>query len=105
MLPRLDRPHDQLLSVMRSDTVIGVIGGVAAGYVLWLVAFSIADDNAEVGRWAPTVLLASAVLGVCAVLWAAVQRRRGKHAWSGFGFGLPVAPLALTLAVLADVYF
>ncbi len=91
-----------------SDTTamtVGAIGGVAAGYVLWLVAFSIADDNAAVGRWAPTVLLGSAVLAVCAVLWALVQRRRGKYAWYGFGVGLPVAPLALTLAVLADVYF
>jgi hypothetical protein len=91
--------------MIRSDNVIGVIGGAAAGYVLWLVAFSIADDNAEVGRWAPTVLLVSVVLAVCAVLWASVQRRRGRYAWSGFGFGLPVLPVLLTLAVLADVYF
>ena len=90
---------------MRSDTVIGVIGGATAGYVLWLVAFSIADDNAAVGRWAPPVLLGSAVLAVFALLWGIVARRRGKYAWSGFGFGLPVVPLVLTLAVLADVYF
>jgi hypothetical protein len=90
--------------MIRSDTVLGVIGGVAAGYVLWLVVFSIVDDNAAVGRWAPTVLLLSVVLAVGAVLWGSVQRRRGKYAWSGFGFGLPVLPLALTLAVLADVY-
>jgi hypothetical protein len=32
-----------------SGTAVGAIGGVAAGYVLWLVAFSIADDNAAVG--------------------------------------------------------
>jgi uncharacterized membrane protein len=89
---------------MRSDTVVGAIGGVAAGYVLWLAAFSMADDNAAVGRWAPTVLLASVALGVCAVLWGLVQRRRRKYAWSGFGFGLPVLPVVLTLAVLADVY-
>jgi hypothetical protein len=90
--------------MIRSDTVLGVIGGVAAGYVLWLVAFSIVDDNAAVDRWAPTVLLLSVALAIGAVLWASVQRRRGKYAWSGFGLGLPVLPLALTLAVLADVY-
>jgi hypothetical protein len=28
------------------DTVVGAIGGVATGYVLWLVAISIRDDNA-----------------------------------------------------------
>jgi uncharacterized membrane-anchored protein len=86
------------------DTVLGLLGGAATGYVLWLAAFSIADDNAAVGRWAPAVLLGSAVLAVCAVLWASVQRRRRKYAWSAFGFGLPILPVALTLAVLADVY-
>jgi hypothetical protein len=90
--------------MIRTETVIGAIVGVAAGYVLWLVAFSVADDNAAVGRWAPTVLLLSAVLAVAALLWGLVARRRGKYGWSGFGFGLPVLPLALTLAVLADVY-
>jgi hypothetical protein len=89
---------------MRTETIVGALAGLAAGYVLWLIAFSIADDNAAVGEWAPPVLLGSAVLAVGALLWAAVQRRRRKYAWSGFGFGLPVLPLALTLAVLADVY-
>ena len=86
------------------ETVIGAIGGVAIGYVLWLVAFSIADDNAEVGQWAPTVLLLSAVLAVGAVLWGLLLRRRGNYLWSGFGFGLPILPVVLTLAVLADIY-
>jgi hypothetical protein len=90
--------------MIRSDIVIGVIGGVATGYVLWLLAFSIADDNAAVGQWGPAVLLLSVVLAVGAVLWASVQRRRGKYAWSAFGYGLPVLPVVLTLAVLADVY-
>ncbi len=88
----------------RTETVIGAIAGAAAGYVLWLVAFSIADDNAAVGRWAPTVLLGSAVLAVGAVVWGLVQRRRRRYLWSGFGFGLPILPFVLTLAVLADVY-
>ena len=87
-----------------SGTVLGAVGGVAAGYVLWLVAFSIADDNAAVGHWAPTVLAMSAVLAVGAVLWGLLLRRRGNYLWSGFGFGLPVLPVVLTLAVLADVY-
>ena len=87
-----------------SGTVVGAIVGVAAGYVLWLLAFSIADDNAAVGRWAPTVLLLSVALAAGAVLWGSVLRRRGNYVWSGFGFGLPVLPVVLTLAVLADVY-
>jgi hypothetical protein len=91
--------------MIRRETVVGVIGGVAAGYALWLLAFSIADDNAAVGEWAPTVLLLSVVLAIGAVVWAALLRRRRMYAWSGFGFGLPILPVALTLAVLADVYF
>ncbi|CPR11709.1 hypothetical protein BN971_02997 [Mycobacterium bohemicum DSM 44277] len=90
--------------MIRTDTVVGVIAGAAAGYVLWLAAFSIADDNAAVGRWAPTVLLVSVALALAAVLWGSVLRRRRNYLWSGFGFGLPILPLALTLAVLADVY-
>ena len=93
--------------MIRSDTtgaVVGAIGGLAAGYVLWLAAFSIADDNAAVGQWAPTVLLLSVVLAICAVLWAALLRRRGSYLWSAFGFGVPIPPVVLTLAVLADVY-
>ncbi|MGO9384527.1 MAG: hypothetical protein ACLP4W_21175 [Mycobacterium sp.] len=87
-----------------SGTVVGAIGGLTTGYVLWLVAFSIADDNAAVGRWGPTVLLLSVVLAICAVLWGSVQRRRRKHLWSAFGFAVPILPVVLTLAVLADVY-
>src|ERR1700752_1780735 len=86
VLPRPDRPHDQLLSLPMktndtSGTVLGAIGGIATGYVLWLVAFSIAGDNATVGHWAPTVLILSGVLAICAVLWGSLQRRRGKYLW------------------------
>jgi hypothetical protein len=35
-----------------SDTVMGAIGGVASGYVLWLLAISIGDDVTTVSRWA-----------------------------------------------------
>jgi ABC-type transport system involved in multi-copper enzyme maturation permease subunit len=90
--------------MIRTDTVLGAVAGAAAGYILWLLAFSIADDNSAVGRWAPTVLLLSAVLAVIGLLWGSVLRRRRKFLWSGFGFGLPILPVALTLAVLADVY-
>lgn len=90
--------------MIRAETVMGAVAGVAAGYVLWLAAFSIADDNAAVGHWAPTVLLLSVALALVALVWGLLLRRRKKYLWSGFGFGLPVLPLALTLAVLADVY-
>jgi hypothetical protein len=32
------------------------------------------------------------------------MRRRGKHLWAAFAFDLPILPVVLTLAVLADVY-
>lgn len=89
---------------MRSDSIIGVIGGLATGYVLWLLAISIGDDNATVGQWGPLVLLVSVVLGVCAGGWGWWLRRRTKQLWAAFAFGLPILPVVLTLAMLADAY-
>ena len=86
-----------------SDSVVGAIGGVAIGYVLWLVAISI-GDNATAGQWGPLVLLMSIGLGIGAGVWGWWLRRRGKQLWAAFAFGLPVLPVVLTLAVLADVY-
>jgi hypothetical protein len=86
-------------------TVVGAIGGVATGYVLWLVAYSIGDDTTTVGQWSPIVLMLSGVLAVCAGVWGWSLRRRGKRLWASFAFGLPVLPLILSLAVLADIFF
>jgi hypothetical protein len=86
-------------------TVVGAIGGVAIGYVLWLVAYSIGDDITTVGQWSPIVLILSGVLAVCAGVWGRSLRRRGKRLWASFAFGLPVLPVLLTLAVLADILF
>jgi hypothetical protein len=90
--------------MIRSDTVVGAIAGLATGYVLWLVAISVGDDLATVGVWSLVVLVLSGVLAVCAVLWGWLLRRRGKHLGAAFAFGLPVLPVVLTLAVLADIY-
>jgi hypothetical protein len=89
---------------IRTDLAKGVAAGAAVGYVLWLAVFSIVDDNAAAGSWAPVVLLLSMALAFGAVRWARAQHRRGDQLRSGFGFGLPVLPFVLTLAVLADVY-
>ena len=91
--------------MLRGDTLMGGIGGLAFGYVLWLVAISIGDDFTTVSVWSVTVLLGSAVLGICAWLGGLVLRRRRSYLWSAFAFGLPVLPLVLTLAVLADITF
>src|SRR6516225_7571328 len=91
MLPRLDRPHDQLLSPhMKTsdtrDTVVSAIGGVIIGYVLWLIAISIGNDVTTVSQWSLIVLLGSAVLAVCAGVWGRRMRRRGQHLGAAFAF-------------------
>ncbi|SPM33070.1 membrane protein [Mycobacterium rhizamassiliense] len=89
----------------RGDSIVGAIGGVAVGYVLWLIAISVAGDNATAGNWGPPVLLGSAVLAVCAGAWGYRLRRRGRYPWAAMAFGLPILPVLLTLAVLANIYF
>jgi hypothetical protein len=90
--------------MIRGDSLVGAIGGVAAGYVLWLVAISIAGDNATAGRWAPWVLVLSAVLAIGAGIWGSQLRRRGRYPLAALAFGLPILPVILTLAVLANIY-
>jgi len=90
--------------MIRSETIVGAIGGVATGYVLWLVAISIGGGNAAVGHWGPLVLLLSVVLGIGAGVWGWWLRRRIEYRWAAFAFGLPILPVVLTLAVLADAY-
>ena len=86
-------------------TLVGAIGGLAAGYVLWLVAYSIGDYTTTVAQWSPIVLALSGVLAVGAGVWGWWLRRGGKRLWAAFAFGLPILPVVLTLAVLADIYF
>jgi hypothetical protein len=50
------------------------------------------------------VLLLSAVLAICAGICGWWLRRRGKRPWVAFAVGLPILPLVLTLAVLANIY-
>ncbi|MCV7409706.1 hypothetical protein AWC05_24430 [Mycobacterium florentinum] len=90
--------------MVRGETILGALGGAATGYVLWLVAISLAGDNATAGHWGPLVLLGSVLLGVFAVIWGFLLRRRRKYLWAAFAFDLPILPVILTLAVLADVY-
>jgi hypothetical protein len=90
--------------MIRGETVIGAIGGAATGYVLWLLAISVAGDNATAGHWGPLVLLGSALLGIGAAIGGLVLRRRRKYVWAAFAFDLPILPVVLSLAVLADVY-
>jgi hypothetical protein len=87
------------------ETLVGAIGGAVTGYVLWLVAISIGDELATVAVWSLVVLALSGVLAVLAVAWGWWLRRKGNQLWSTFAFGLPILPVLLSLAVLADIYF
>jgi uncharacterized membrane protein len=90
--------------MIRGDTIVGGLGGVAVGYVGWLLAFSVGGETTTVSRWAPPVLLIAVAVGLGAALCGWWLRRRRKYPWSAFAFGLPVLPVALSLAVLADLY-
>ncbi len=89
---------------LRAESIWGALGGVLAGYLLWLIAFSIGDFLTSAGRWAPIVLAVSAVLALVAVLWGRRIRARGNLTLAAFAFGLPVLPVLLTVLVLADTY-
>jgi uncharacterized membrane protein len=89
---------------VRAESVWAALGGVLAGYVLWLIAFSIGDFLTTAGKWGPIVLAVSAVLAFVAVLWGRRVRARGNLTLAAFAFGLPVLPVLLTVLVLADTY-
>jgi hypothetical protein len=50
------------------------------------------------------VLILSGALAIGAVIGGLLMRWRRRYGWSAFTFGLPVLPVALTLAVLANLY-
>lgn len=90
--------------MIRTETAIGAVGGVAVGYIVWLVAISIGDDLTRASRWSLVVLMLAGVLAICAAVGGLLMRWRRRYGWSAFAFGLPVLPVVLTLAVLADIY-
>ncbi|AWV48663.1 hypothetical protein JK2ML_2388 [Mycobacterium leprae Kyoto-2] len=86
------------------EIAVGAIGGVATGYVLWLVVMSIGYNITTVSQWSLIVLILSMVSVFCSGMCGWWLRQRRKHAWGAFTFGLPVFPVVLTLAVLAKIY-
>lgn len=84
--------------------VVGGIAGLTVGYTLWLIAITVADDFAMVSTWSVLVLLLSGGLAVGAVLVGLLMRWRRKYGWSAFAFALPIPPVALSLALLADLH-
>ena len=88
----------------RSQSIFAAIGGVIAGYVLWLVAISIGDALTTVSRWGVVVLIGSLVFGLVALLWGRRLRRKRNFSLASFAFALPVLPVLLSIGVLADSY-
>ena len=74
------------------------------GYVVWLVAYSIGKAVATVSVWGLVVLILSAAAALGGALWGRQLRRRGNYALASFVFALPVLPVLLSVAVLADSY-
>jgi heme O synthase-like polyprenyltransferase len=89
---------------VRTETVLGVVGGAIVGYIMWLVAISIGDATTTVSRWSLIVLVLSAAFAVWAVLWGRRLLERRNYALAYFAFALPALPVLLSLCVLADSY-
>lgn len=90
--------------VGRADSIWAALGGVLAGYVLWLAAISIGDFFTTAGLWGPIVLALSVVLALGAALWGRRARAAGNATRSAFAYGVPVLPVLLSLLVVADSY-
>jgi drug/metabolite transporter (DMT)-like permease len=89
---------------VRAESVWAALGGVLAGYMLWLVAFSIGQFLTTAGRWGPIVLIVSVVFAVGTTLWGRRLRRGGNLALASFALASPVLPVLLSLLVVADSY-
>lgn len=46
--------------------IMGAIGGVVTGYILWLAAISVGDGLTTVSQWSRVVLLLSVLVAVWA---------------------------------------
>jgi heme O synthase-like polyprenyltransferase len=89
---------------MRTESIWAAIGGVLAGYLLWLVAISIGDAITTVSLWSLVVLLVSAAFALWAALRGQRLRRQRNYVLASFVFALPVLPVLLSLGVLFRTY-
>jgi hypothetical protein len=80
------------------------IGGLVVGHVLWLAGITAATSTATVSSWVLLVAAVSFVVGgiVGALGWRAFQRK--SDVWAAFLWGLPIAPVLLSLVVLGVTY-
>jgi drug/metabolite transporter (DMT)-like permease len=89
---------------VRAESVWAALGGVLAGYVLWLVAISIGDAVATVGVWGPIVLIGSVAFAVGTTVWGRRLRRTGNVTLASGALASAVLPVLLSLLVVADSY-
>lgn len=89
---------------LRTQSIWAAIGGVLAGYILWLVAISIGDALTTVSLWGLVVLIVSLVFALGTVLWGRRLRHQRNVTLASFAFALPVLPVLLSIGVLADSY-
>ncbi len=88
----------------RTQSIWAVIGGVLAGYVLWLVAISIGEALTVVSLWGLVVLIVSLAFAIGTVLWGRRLRQQRNVPLALFAFALPVLPVLLSIVVLVDSY-
>lgn len=89
---------------MRAAIWVAGIGGLVLGHVLWLAGITAATSTATVSSWVLLVAASSFVLGaiVAALGWRAYRRQ--SDVWAAFLWGLPAAPVLLSLVVLGVTY-
>jgi Ca2+/Na+ antiporter len=107
VLPRPCGSHDQLLNVTQSsqtEIVVGAIGGVVIGYILWLIGVSIGVTTATTATWSVVILIISLLAGVVAWVGGWRLRRRRLNTWAAFVVGLPILPVVLSLCVITVAY-
>ena len=100
MLPRVDRPHDQLL---RNEIVAG-IAGLVAGHILWLAAITLASEGSRVNIWVLLVAALSFIGGAAGWYFGRQKFRQKSRAWAAFLWALPVSPVVFSLVLLGVTY-
>ena len=91
---------------MRAIWVAGV-GGLVVGHILWLAGISAAIASTSVPTWVLVVAAVSLVVGLLsALLGRRAWRRKDEKSeiWAAFLWGLPIAPVLLSLIVLGVTY-
>ncbi len=77
------------------------------GHILWLAGISTAISSTDVPTWVLVVVAASLSIGlISALLGLRAWRRKDRESeiWAAFLFGLPLAPVLLSLIVLGVTY-